>query len=82
MENSYITSYIGKYDYRKESEKLLMNPMKKAYDHNQPKAKPFKFSDSFLTGFNTMISAYDKKIEELHKVNSLIDNSAHHGIYN
>lgn len=59
-----------------------MNPMKKAYDHNQPKAKPFKFSDSFLTGFNTMISAYDKKIEELHKVSSLIDNGAHHGVCN
>ena len=44
--------------------------------------KPFKFSDSFLTGFNSLITTYDKKIEDLNKVKSLIDKDAHHGVCN
>ena len=42
--------------------------------------KPFKFSDSFLAGFNALITTYDKKIEDLNKVKSLIDKDAHHGV--
>ena len=45
-------------------------------------AKPFKFSDSFLAGFNSLITTYDKKIEDLNKVKSLIDKDAHHGVCN
>lgn len=45
-------------------------------------SRSFKFSDSFLIGFKTMISAYDKKIEELHNISSLIDKDAHHGVCN
>ena len=44
--------------------------------------KTFKFSDSFLTGFNALITTYDKKIEDLNKVKSLIDKDAHHGVCN
>ena len=44
--------------------------------------KPFKFSDSFLAGFNSLITTYDKKIEDLNKVKSLIDKDAHHGVCN
>lgn len=44
--------------------------------------KPFKFSDSFLAGFNALITTYDKKIEDLNKVKSLIDKDAHHGVCN
>lgn len=44
------------------------------------KIHPFKFSDSFLTGFNSLITAYDKKVEDLNRVKSLIDKDAHHGV--
>lgn len=44
--------------------------------------KHFKFSDSFLAGFNSLITTYDKKIEDLNKVKSLIDKDAHHGVCN
>ena len=44
--------------------------------------KTFKFSDSFLAGFNSLITTYDKKIEDLNKVKSLIDKDAHHGVCN
>lgn len=57
-----------------------MNP--RIVEADSIKAKPFKFSDSFLVGFNTMITAYDKKIEDLNRVKSLIDGDAHHGVCN
>ena len=44
--------------------------------------KPFKFSDSFLAGFNALITTYDKKMEDLSRVKSLIDKDAHHGVCN
>lgn len=44
------------------------------------KIHPFKFSDSFLAGFNSLITAYDKKVEDLNRVKSLIDKDAHHGV--
>ncbi|MBR5296320.1 MAG: hypothetical protein IKU29_00415 [Parabacteroides sp.] len=44
------------------------------------KSNPFKFSDTFLIGFDNVSKAYDKKIEELNKVKSLIDKDAHHGV--
>lgn len=57
-----------------------MNPH--VVDGDSRKVKPFKFSDSFLTGFNSLITTYDKKIEDLNKVKSLIDKDAHHGVCN
>lgn len=51
-------------------------------DGDSRKVKPFKFSDSFLAGFNSLITTYDKKIEDLNKVKSLIDKDAHHGVCN
>lgn len=56
-----------------------MNPR---VEGNSRTTKPFKFSDSFLTGFNSLITTYDKKIEDLNKVKSLIDKDAHHGVCN
>lgn len=47
-----------------------------------PGTRQFKFSDSFLVSFKTLMSAYDKKIEELHNISSLIDKDAHHGVCN
>ena len=57
-----------------------MNP--RVVSDDSRKVKPFKFSDSFLTGFNSMITTYDKKIEDLNRVRSLIDKDAHHGVCN
>lgn len=57
-----------------------MNPH--VVDGDSRKVKPFKFSDSFLAGFNSLITTYDKKIEDLNKVKSLIDKDAHHGVCN
>lgn len=57
-----------------------MNPH--VVESDSRKVKPFKFSDSFLAGFNSLITTYDKKIEDLNKVKSLIDKDAHHGVCN
>lgn len=57
-----------------------MNPH--VVESDSRKIKPFKFSDSFLAGFNSLITTYDKKIEDLNKVKSLIDKDAHHGVCN
>lgn len=57
-----------------------MNPH--VVDGDGRTVKPFKFSDSFLAGFNSLITTYDKKIEDLNKVKSLIDKDAHHGVCN
>lgn len=57
-----------------------MNPH--VVEGDSRKVKPFKFSDSFLAGFNSLITTYDKKIEDLNKVKSLIDKDAHHGVCN
>lgn len=56
-----------------------MSEIKEARD---PGMRHFKFSDSFFAGFKALISAYDKKIEELHNISSLIDKDAHHGVCN
>ena len=65
--------------YEKKARNQLMNPR---VEGDSRTTKPFKFSDSFLTGFNSLITTYDKKIEDLNKVKSLIDKDAHHGVCN
>lgn len=44
------------------------------------KPNKFVFSNTFLTAFKTFISAYDKKIEDLHNVSRMVDNNSHHGV--
>ena len=65
--------------YEKKARNQLMNPH---VEGDSRTVKPFKFSDSFLAGFNALITTYDKKIEDLNKVKSLIDKDAHHGVCN
>ena len=56
--------------------------MSEIKETRDPGMRHFKFSDSFFAGFKALISAYDKKIEELHNISSLIDKDAHHGVCN
>lgn len=44
------------------------------------KAKPFKFSESFLTTFQSVAKKFDEKMEDLHKVDSLINKSDEYGV--
>ena len=54
-----------------------MNPRT---NEDSKKLHPFKFSDSFLAGLDSLITTYNKKVEDLNRVKSLIDKDAHHGV--
>lgn len=54
-----------------------MNPRT---NEDSKKLHPFKFSDSFLAGLDSLIATYNKKVEDLNRVKSLIDKDAHHGV--